>query len=672
MPIYEVQGADGKTYEVDAADENTALNAFSAHTQAAPSQTYAVSGHGITPTGHHADTDLLGTLDAGVRSAANTVTLGAADHLAAWANSMAGVDKTPDAAGIAAGEKTPLEKQRGYDEQANTDHPVASTIGGLAGALAAPETGLFKAAPLAKGITDAAFQGGVSGFNGADGGWNKSIGGAIGGAGLGGALGAIAPVLSRVGGATRDASDLLFDPSGKNYSMRRIGEAAQKTGTDIPAMVRGLEASRTTAPDFAAVDQLGNPGAGLAGAAIRNAGEGGEALRQQLVNRQMDSGERVKSIIGGTLGDPASYHGTLDDAIQGMKTQAKPYYDSAYATPIDYAAHPELQDLLTRVPPSATTRANKLMSIDGIQSKQILQSADGSQTPLPDMTQWDYIKQGMDSLIGKAKTSGDNRYVRSLTGLKNEILPILDSAVPDYGKARSIFKGDADVKDALETGRAGLNADPEAIAKMVSGAKGPNRLIPDPATSAPASDMLSDAEKKAYGIGISRATADAVDKTKSTGDTLSNIWNSPIMKNRLQAAVGDDAKFGDMSAKLNQEGAMSRTFQKINGNSATAERLKDDSNLTQSSLGEALKLLLTGRPIQALGSVGTQVAKIGTGLTHGRADQLSQDLGSDGQDLLARYAKRGAMNRSFGAMGDVFNRYGGKAVRMGMAVQGSP
>ncbi|MEP6827742.1 MAG: hypothetical protein ABJA10_06680, partial [Aestuariivirga sp.] len=266
MPIYEIQGADGKTYEADAADENTALNAFSAHTQAPTDNRGALAKgvdmlQSVTPLGlvrniagavMHPE-DSLKTADAAVRGAANTATLGAADHLAAWANSMTGVDKTPDAAGIAAGEKTPLEKQRGYDTQAEADHPLAYTTGGLAGAFAAPEVGVLKAVPLlkkaaeagplVKGISNGVMQGGVSGALNTDGGIDKEIGGAIGGSTMGGMLGSIAPLIPKVGNVIRNGSDILRDPSGQNYALRRIGEAAQETGTDIPTMVQGLEAS---------------------------------------------------------------------------------------------------------------------------------------------------------------------------------------------------------------------------------------------------------------------------------------------------------------------------------------------------------------------------------------------------------------------------------------------
>ena len=582
-------------------------------------------------------------MDATARGAANTASLGLADRFAALLNWVTGNAKDYSSG---------LQDQRGYDKQAKTDHPIAYTGGELSGALAAPELGLVKGAGLAKGLTEGAFQGGVSGAMNSDGSaGDGKLGGAIKGVALGAGAGAAGPVLAKAGGVVRNVSDLFLDPSGKEYAVRKLTEAAQKGGTDIPSAVKGVEDAHVTTPDWVMADQLGNPGARLTGAVIRNGSEGGEAFRQDLTNRQMGSGDRVKGIFSDVFGDPAKYHGTMDDAVQGMKTKAKPFYAAAENTPIDYAAHPELEDYLKRVPPQALAEANKIMSVEGKTSKQILlkQNPDGTfdKSTLPDMKQWDYIKQGMDSLIngteGKGAAGGVTPYGRAVTGLKNDTLGSLDSAVPDYAKARSIFKGDAEVKNALEDGRGALAADPEAITKTLTG--------------------MSDAEKAAHGIGLSRALGDKVDKTKMTGDTLANVWNTPAMKAKIGAGVDDPFAFNNLGNQLDREGAMSRTFQKSNGGSATDEKLRDSEDLTQSGAADFGARLFTRGIWNALYGAGTKMARTVGGMNSTRADQLAKDLGSDGSDLLTRYESTADREAKLAALARTFSDGGSKIGR---------
>jgi len=586
--------------------------------------------------------DEIGADNAAVRGAANTITLGGADHLAALGDKMAGF--APDQA-------TALRGQRGLDKQAEKDYPSDYTGGEVGGALMAPETGLVKDAGLAKGLVEGTFQGGVSGFNNTEGGWGQKLLGGLRGAIYGTAGGAAGPVLAKAGGMVRNVSDLFLDPSGKDYALRKISEAAQKGKTDIPSAVQGVADAHVTTPDWVMADQLGNPGARLTGAVIRNGSEGGEALRQDLTTRQMGSGDRVKGIFSDVFGDPAKYHGTMDDAVQGMKTKAKPFYAAAENTPIDYTAHPELQDFLKRVPPQVLSKANDLMNIEGKTSKQILlkQNPDGSfdQSTLPDMKQWDYIKQGMDTLIngadGKGASGGLTPQGYLVNNLKKEILGSLDTAVPDYAKARGIFKGDAEVKNALESGRGALAADPEAITKTLTG--------------------MSDAEKAAHGIGLSRALGDKVDKTKMTGDTLANVWNTPAMKAKIGAGVDDPFAFNNLGNQLDREGAMSRTFQKFNGNSATAERLKDGEDMAQSGAADFGTRLFTRGIWNALYGAGTHMARKIGGLTDTRADQIAKDLGSDGSDLLTRYESSADREAKLAALSKAFSEGGSKIGR---------
>jgi hypothetical protein len=114
MPIFRVQGPDGKLYNVEAPDAESAVAALHGSGQA-PSSTAPVEDKGAL------------SVDNVVRSLANGITFGGADRLAAFMGSKTGVG------GDAGDYEGNLAKQRDLTNAYAAEHPVANAAGNIVG-----------------------------------------------------------------------------------------------------------------------------------------------------------------------------------------------------------------------------------------------------------------------------------------------------------------------------------------------------------------------------------------------------------------------------------------------------------------------------------------------------------------------------------------------------------
>lgn len=538
-------------------------------------------------------------------------------------------------------------------KQAETEQPAANNIG-TAGGLAAtlPFAATAKVAEgagllpkIINGAAGGALVGGVYGFNSGEGGVANRLDSAAQSAATGSLVGGTLPVAAKLlGGIPRISKMATETPA--EFAARKVNNAAEAHGTTLEQAAADLAVARQTSPEMTLADALGMPGARLSKAIINQGGQGGDTFLASLTDRQLAQGDRVKQSISSLVGDPASYHGGIEQATRALKTNAAPLYEAAYKQPIDYAAHGDLLEMLKRVPSPAIAEANKIIQAEGSKSKQILlkQLPDGSfeKTTLPDVRQWDYIKQGLDTIIngaeGKGVSGGQTPYGRAVIGIKKDITNSLDEAVPEYGQARKVFSDDLSVKNAFEDGRGAFKADPEEIAKHIAG--------------------LDQASQQAYKIGAARAAADQIDKSAATNDSLRKIWNTPTQQARWKAILGPGANFDKFTALFENEGVMNRTFNKGRGGSSTAEQLNDLGDMTQSMLAEAAARTATRGPWNAMFNASTRLARRAGGLTDARAAKLAETLIGDGQSAVDQIAKQRQRDEMLATFSNMIQRFG--------------
>lgn len=475
---------------------------------------------------------------------------------------------------------------------------------------------------IRQGVATGAGLGGLYGFGSGEGGLPQRVESAGKGALTGGVVGAVLPVAgSAVQGAYR-AVRPSFEPSGK-FAARKMVQAAERAGTTIPAAMQEVNRVGKTNPEIMLADVLGKSGQRMTRAVINKGGQGAEKLFNTLKDRQAGGGERITSNVQKTLGDPEAYYGNLENALNALKTNAKPIYDAAYSKPINYARFGnDLDAAFARVPKriqgSVVNAANDLMQMEGVQSQQIMAriADDGSVTfeRLPDVRQWDYIKRGIDKIIegqeGQAASGGMSQFGRVLSQVKNDLLDTLDKAVPEFKMARKVYSDDLSVKNALEQGRKAINTDPELITKALQG--------------------LDTAAKQMYRAGFARAlVSDQVGKVRYGNDAINRVWNTPNQQKRLKAVFGSKAEFDRFAKFAKGEQMMGDTWRTASGNSTSVQQINDLMDAGNPVVEMATQAATNGVR-QALVSAVMRWGRTLGGLTESRANQIAEMLMSKG------------------------------------------
>jgi hypothetical protein len=367
-----------------------------------------------------------------------------------------------------------LVKEKARAKTFDADYPKTSMTGQIAGGVAST---LPVAVPIAGFVGRAATGAGAigrsalvsAGFGApdaairADGGVGaKAKAGLIGGF-TGASIGAALPVVGK----------------GVSYVVNKIADALRVRGQlgsigltpeSAAPLIRALESDNT-------LGQAGTNSIRAAGrnAMVADAGPNAKQLVDYIASKGGPAGstvlQRVNArasaelpILNRTLnrtlgGEPTSVNAITSNLRTGTAAARGSAYDAAYARPIDYSAPAgrTLESLLERVPASAIRKANELMAIEGVRSRQIIANIadDGSVTfrRMPDVRQFDYITRGLrdvaDELDGQGKLGGTTDVGRAISGLSRQIRRSLRTSVPEYGRALETAADPISKREAL-------------------------------------------------------------------------------------------------------------------------------------------------------------------------------------------------------------------------------
>lgn len=498
------------------------------------------------------------------RSLAQGATFGFADELEALVKSLSGQGTYEQ--NLAALE---LAKQK-FGQQNPKTALTSEIVGGLPYALV-PFLGTAKYAQMAKeaaplvraGVTagssavTGALTGALSGAGGA--GVGERMAGARTGATFGGLVGGAAPAVTKGIGV---AGGKVVDVTSGIPVVQQVGKAVGlATGQTVDAANRAkaklLEAmyrdkvspadlekmiAAATKP-VGIVDIAGENVKSLADVAQKYPSEARQAAKLALEERGAGQAGRIQGDISKYLGgftDPFEYTATI---AQRQKQVSSPLYQKAYSygevTDPNVLKFLELPQFKV-----ATKKAQELLAAEG-------RTVDMSR---PTVETLDNIKRGLDVLI-EAETDAFGK-VSKLGNIyktkKNEFLSELDSAVPDFGKARAAYAGEAELLDATKLG--------QDFYKQTAAEA--NRTFA----------KLSSSEQEAYKVGALDAVKNKIQTAKDTADIRKRIFGSPEERNRVASLFPDDATFKQFEKDMMTESMMRKTQEKILGNSATAER----------------------------------------------------------------------------------------------------
>ena len=507
------------------------------------------------------------------RSLAQGATFGFADELESLMKSLSGQGSYEQ--NLAALE---LAKQKYGQENPKT--ALATEIaGGLPYALL-PFLGTARYAQMAKdaaplvraGVTAgaSAVTGALTGALGGAGaaGVGERVAGAQAGGTLGGLVGGAAPVLTKgVGMAGSKVVDVtsgipILQQVGKavgvatgqsvdyaNRAKAKLLEALYRdkvSPADLEKMIlasANLEKTitRTTKP-VGIADIAGENVRSLADVAQKYPSTARQVAKTALEERAAGQGERIQADISKYLGgftDPFEYTAAI---AQRQKQVSSPLYQKAYAygevTDPNVLKYLELPQFKT-----ATKEAQGLLAAEG-------RTVDMSR---PTVETLDNIKRGLDALIfAQIKEGKLSELGKIYKKKKNEFLSELDTAVPDFGRARATFAGEAELLDATKLG--------QDFYKQTSSEA--NRTFA----------KLSASEQEAYKVGALDAVKEKIISAKDTADIRKKIFGSPAERSRVSSLFPDDATFKQFEKDMMTESMMRKTQEKILGNSATFER----------------------------------------------------------------------------------------------------
>ncbi len=563
------------------------------------------------------------TVDAAVRGAANALTFGFADRLAAGAGAATGIG----------GERGEYEKnlatQRAIDKANLEEHPIATIGGELAGGLALPVGAAARAATMpgrmAAGAGMGAAQGALYGAGSSPDLTNApQVAGNMGaGAGVGALVGGAAPAVLE--GLGKGAGFLLSKtsiPQTISGFRNPEGTAARLISNTMERDARAGSA-RLTPGEFQDAAQAGQPvvTADMGGTATRHLArtaanmspEAETALNGAINPRFEAQGPRIADMItsqGG--GNSVETLAQLQDAARRAN---RPLYAQAYREGGAGIWNPEIEQLTAapamqdairaavRTGANAdvaagfpATRAPFSVAQDGTLAPVL--GPDGSRA-IPSLQFWDHVQRNLRDMAGKAERGGENHAASVYGSLRRTLLEQLDQAAPTFAQARGNAARAFGAEDALEAG-----------AKFAT-AKGQNQEY------ARALTEFSGPERQLFAHGFMSALENQVREVPFRQNVLSKIDQSPAARQRIEMAVGPE-RAERLRTFLHAESIMDMLRTAVQGNSTTARQLE---NIKQISSQLAAPTIFGGAGFAATGDIkdASAAGLVGAGLKHGSA-----------------------------------------------------
>lgn len=518
-----------------------------------------------------------------VRGAADVITFGLADRIAAGLGALTGIGGTRGdyAANLAA--------QREATAAAREANPKTYIAGQLAGGFAVPGRAAMQAATLpgriGRGAAVGALQGGAYGAGSSEDLTNlpevardAATGAAIGGI-LGGAATPAIEILGRGAGRAISGARGIVNPKGE--AARRVAGALAEDARVSGVPLRAESLARMQRAGQPAV--IGDIGGETTAALARSAADTSTAARQVLEEtvqpRFNEQSARVSEFLGG-LGAGNTTQ-TLELLQAKARAANKPLYERAFKEGESGIWHDGLAKIMDApvvadaVKGAIKTGANRAVAegfrpqkapfeIDAAGMLTPKLNPDGSRAR-PTLQFWDSVKRNLDDKIGSLLRSGEKSAASDAQNLRSQLVGYLDSASPSYASARGTAAKFFGAEDALEAG-----------SKFVA-AKGSNDSFRK------SLHKMTAPERELFAHGFASELANSLSRLGDSTDVVRKIGSSPQAKERLEMALGPQ-RAEKLMGFLSVEAAMNNLKTAVQGNSKTA-RYFNDLQLAGGALG---------------------------------------------------------------------------------------
>ena len=621
MATFEIQGADGQIYEVQADTMEAAAQALSSVTSGQP-----VGG---SATNSQAVGELSDKLGATARGLHNQAFFGFGDNVNGAMGAIAGNDyaRTRDAY------RTDLR-------QAQADHPMETAVGGVIGA-ALPAlatgglaTGASTLGTMGRGAMLGAVEGGLQGAGNADG--QNVLANAGRDAALGFFLGGAAPAVVGAAGAAKNAVknpttgviDSMFGIANGRKANDAVLGALRSSGNkadDIAAML--AKAAQQGQPEFRLMDALGTSGQRQASGLARQGGDAGTEIADFLKQRQLDQGDRVGGFVEDAFGLRGTTAAKTTDALTAARGTAA---DAAYSAARGNAAPVNLNDTIATI--DSLTKRDPILGesalADTVIGKRLkalrAQMATGDQQ-LIDFDSVLNIKQDMFATMEGLRKSGKT-VPKELSDVYGALDGALEGSSDMYRTANDGFRDASKVIGAVDDG----------AAMSKGGRYGDN---------VPAFNAMTPDQQGAARIGYGDDLMGKLERVTAPTANRAAPLRSTKRVNEADAMTLDPALYRD---RLGRENTMWETQNRALGGSRTADNMADQEAMSQLA-GGAMDAAKSAANLQfgdTVAKIGSMLGPIAKGQNDATRQLIAKALMSGDSSVLAPALRQSATSES--------------------------
>lgn len=287
-------------------------------------------------------------------------------------------------------------------------------------------------------------------------------------------------------------------------------------------------------------------------------GGGASRARDFLDARQRASGLELTQAARRATGSNDFDRGIIE-IVNGAESRAKPIYDEVFSEVLDVT--PAMASLLDRpAMKSAQKKAAVILKNEGF-SDEIVQD-------VTDVRYMDAVKRALGDAESSAIRSGNNNQARILGQLRRDFVSEIDSQVPRYAEARSIFAGEQAMRDAADFGRTMLvgKKDPVDIVEQIS--------------------SMGESELTAARMGFLRWMSGELASQSVNSNRLANKFaDTPKFRQIIQNLFPSQDAVNEFIQTASAQSQFARTRNTILGGSPTARIQADRSAMSPGILG---------------------------------------------------------------------------------------
>jgi len=499
----------------------------------------------------------------------------------------------------------------------NEAHPVlgpALNIAGGIGSMFIPGVGAVGktiqagtrisklASPLARTAASSALAGGVAGFGSGEG-LTDSLGKAAIGTALGAPLGVVAHGVGDLVKFGRGALSARGAELGDEEAARKAAEIISRRiaegGLDNAKIAELAELAASYGIDNLPFGGL-SPELSRLTENVVNTPSGEQAdLARRLFNVQSSAPQRVKSLAKDAVPTP-DYFATEESVLKTLRDNAERNYGSGWQNV--EVRDPRIMQVLDD-PAIRSAYMDALGNSRLQQQEAILNGVDPSQYKLreifdpimdaegavvglsptgkmaPDMGTLNQVKIALDRKISSLYASGQGGQATSLRGLRDAFVKRLDEVGPaEFKAARNQYKGDIEIKEALEQGKNSAGLRWQQFGKFMKD--------------------YSLGEQQAFKTGFMQQVLKGFEDTGTRQNFAKNLLKENSLK-KFQSVM-DPGEFQVFEAALKREEQLFNDIGQATGNSATfrraAEREDIQNQIAGGNIDDAVALFVNPTP----------------------------------------------------------------------------